>query len=453
MLRSMFQDKNFIKTFIALAIPIAMQNLVGTALNMTDTVMVGQLGETAISAVGQANQIFFLMSLFLFGVTSGAAIFTAQYWGKGDIYSIRKIQWLCLLFGTLVAAVFSLVSIAVPGWVMRLFTNDAEVIRLGAGYLRVVAFSYIITAVTFTYSSVLRSTGNVKLPMMVNIMALCINTLLNYLLIFGLAGFPRMGVTGSATATLIARVIEMCVMLWIVYKREYPAAIRFKEVLDITRSFVRKFFCTVTPVILNEGMWAAGVSIYTVVYGRMGTDIYAAVNIASIVERLAMVVFFGMAHACAVMVGNRIGAGDEETAQIYAKRFIILGPAAGVLMGIVLVLVSRWVVLPFRVAEDVRMAAVHLLWIMGSLMALRIFNTIMIVGVLRSGGDTIFTLIMDMGGTWCIAVPLALLSGLVWKFPLHWVYILIAGEEVYKFLLGLYRFASRKWIRNLVQHG
>lgn len=444
-------NREFYKTFLGLAVPIALQNLVASSLNLVDTVMVGRLGETQISAVGAANQVFFILNLTLFGLCSGSAIFTAQFWGKKDIPNVRRVLGIGLVIGVSAAMLFTVAAALLPERIIGIFSRDPGVIKSGGRYLGIIAFSYVPMAISFFYASTLRSTGQVKLPMRVSVMALAINTLLNYLLIFGILGLPQMGVAGSALATVIARYVECAVLLHATYRNHLPAAAHFREMADVSAAFVRKFIRTITPVVLNEGFWAIGVSICSMVYFRMGTGVSAAMNMVSTVDRLAFVAFVGMGNACAVMVGNSIGAGEEEKAYEHARIFSVIGPAGGVFMGLVLIAVSPAVLSLYNVSADVYSSAVHILRFIGLIIPLRIFNMITIVGILRSGGDTKFSLIMDAMGTWVIAVPMALLGGLVLKFPIEIVYPMVCLEEVFKFTLGIRRFLSRKWINNLVE--
>jgi len=436
---------------MTLALPIAAQNLVSSTVNMVDTVMIGQLGEVEIAAVGQANQLFFLFALMLFGINSGSAIFTAQFWGIRDIKNIRRVLGLNLLTACGAGVLFTVLALLFPEMVMRVYSKDPAVIEAGVRYLKIVGWSYIPTAVSFAYASVLRSTEQPRIPMTMSIVSLLTNAVLNYVLIFGKFGFPEMGIDGAALATLIARILETGLMLLIVYAGKHTPAARISEMLDLSRDFVVRFFRTSVPVILNETIWSLGVSIYSVIYGRIGTSAVAAVNISGTVTNLAMVLFQGMANAAAIMIGNRIGAGDEDKAFVYSERLLTLGPLAGVAMGVILMLTGNFFVSFYSVTEEVSMYAVKILIVFGSLMPFKIFNMINIVGVLRSGGDTKFSLFLDTVGVWFISIPLAILSGLVLRFPVHWVYLLVGLEEVFKLALGLYRFRSKKWINNLVK--
>jgi putative MATE family efflux protein len=444
-------DREFYKGLIGLTLPIALQNLLMSALNLVDTVMIGQLGETEIASVALANQVFFLLVLFLFGVSSGASIFCAQFWGRRDIANIRRVLGLGICCNGVVALLFTVVSLFFPRDILGLYTEDIAVIGLGSSYLRIVSVSFIMTAISFSFSFALRSTGNAKLPMIVSFFAIIINTVLNYILIFGKLGFPALGVEGAAIATAAARFSEIILILLAVYSKRLVPAASIKELLDLKLVFIGRFFRAVTPVIFNEVLWSTGVTMYSMVYARMGTGIIASVNIASTVERIAMVLFMGMANACAVMVGNKIGEGDEKTAFIYAKRLALIGPSLGVLFGIIVIASTGFVLSFYNVTRVVYEAARSVLCIFSVIMPVKIFNMINIVGILRSGGDTKFSLFLDAAGVWLIAVPLAFLGGLVWSLPLYIVYMLVNIEEVFKLFLGLRRFMSRRWINNLVK--
>jgi putative MATE family efflux protein len=446
---SLFVDKKFFKALLRLAVPIVLQNLVLSSLNLVDTIIIGGLGERAIASVGLANQYFFLLNLLLFGITSGSSIFTAQYWGNKDIKNIKRVLGICLITGGLAALIFTIGGLLIPEQILGIFSTDKDVIILGGQYLRIIAFSYIITSISFAYSFTLRSTGQVKIPMFVSITALGINTLLNYTLVYGYFDLPKMGVQGSALATLIARIIEMALLLFIVYKTKNVIAGRLKELLDLSADFIKNFFKVTIPVIMNESIWALGVTLYSVVYARMGTEVIASTNISSTIERITWVIFMGLGNACAVMIGNKIGEGDEKEAFIYAKRFIILGPSLAIIGGILVYFNSHFILSAYKVSPTVYNYAAKNLIVFSIFLWVKVFNFTSIVGILRSGGDTKFCLFLDTSGVWLIGVPLAFLGGLVWHLPVYWVYTLVFMEEVYKLILGLPRILSKKWINNL----
>ncbi|GFP75853.1 MATE family efflux transporter [Clostridium fungisolvens] len=451
-LLSLFSDKKFFKDTIKLAFPIALQNFILSSLNLFDNIIIGGLGEVAIASVGLANQMFFLLNLVLFGVVSGASIFTAQYWGKKDLKNIKRVLGICLITAIAVSSVFTIAALLFPKPIMSIFSNDPAVINMGANYLRIICLSYIVTAVSFAYAATLRSLGQVKAPMVVSIIALGINTVLNFTLVYGVAGVHGLGVYGSALGTLIARIIEFILMIFVVYKFKFPLAAKPKELLDLSMEFAKRFFKITIPVILNESFWALGVTIYSVVYAHMGTAIVASTNIVSTIDRLAMVVFLGFGNAAAIMIGQKIGQKDEKTAFLYAKRFIIMNPLLGVIVGLIIYLGAPSILFAYSVSPEVHNYSKSLLHILGIFLCIKVFNYTNVVGILRSGGDTKFCLLLDIGGMWLVGVPLVALAGLYFHMPIDKVYIFVFMEEIAKFFVGFPRIASKKWINNLVVH-
>lgn len=447
----LFSDKSFFKNMMKLSLPIIGQNLILSSLNLVDNIIIGGLNATAIAAVGLANQYFFLLNLVLFGVASGASIFIAQFWGNKDIKNIKRILGLSLITSVSAAFVFTVFGLAFPKQILGLFSKDMDVINMGSDYLKIIIFSYLLTAVTFAYSFALRSTRQVKLPMYVSCIALGINTFLNYSLIYGMFGLPRLGIRGSAAATLIARAIEMCLLVFLVYKNKLAIAASFSELLDLPKEFIKKFYKITTPVILNESVWALGVSLYSVVYAHMGTEVIASTTISSTIERIIWVIFLGMGNACAIMIGNKIGEGNEEEIFTYAKRFIIINPIFAALMGVVVYFISPLFLLPYNISPIVLHYARMNLIVFSFILTFKCFNFTSIVGILRSGGDTTFTLLIDLGGVWLVGVPLAYIGGIMLHLPIYYVYALVSLEEVFKFVLGLPRILSKKWINNLTK--
>ncbi|WP_411678791.1 MATE family efflux transporter [Clostridium thailandense] len=446
---SLFDDRKFLKTLFKLALPIVLQNLILSSLNLVDTVIIGGLGEYAIASVGIANQYFFLLNLVLFGIVSGSSIFTAQFYGDNDIPNIKRVLGLSIITGGIAALIFSIVGFFFNTQILSIFSTDKLVIAMGSEYLRIIVFSYVITAVTFSYSFTLRSIGQVKLPMIISTIALAVNTILNYLLVYGYLGMPKLGTNGSAIATLIARIVELVLMLTVVYSKKLIIAAKFRELLDLSLDFIKNFFKVTAPVILNESMWSLGVSMYAVVYARMGTEVIAATNISATIERLTWVIFMGLGSACAVMIGNKIGEGDEKEAFLLAKRFIILCPALSTLAGMIIFFTSGWTLSVYKVSPTVYNYAHNVLMVFSIFLVTKVVNYVSIIGIFRSGGDTKFCLILDTGGVWLIGVPLVFLGGLVLKLPIHLVYLLVYVEEVVKLMFCIPRIFSKKWINNL----
>lgn len=451
MVKDLFGDKDFFKRLVSIAIPISIQNLISSSLNMVDTVMIGKLGETSIASVGIANQLFFFFALLMFGLNSGSAIFISQYWGKRDITNIRRILGFSVISGTLVSLIFTLVALVFPNTILGLFTNDSAVIELGRQYLLIVCFSYTITSITFSYSFASRSIGNAKLPMIVSGLSLGINTILNYLLIFGNFGFPELGIRGAAIATLIARTIELTLLLSSIYRKGIVLDAKIKEMTDLSKVFITKIIKTTTPVVLNEAFWALGVITYSAVYGRISTDAFASVQISNTVQQVFMVVSMGIASAAAVMIGNSIGAKDEKRAIEYAKRFSIITPLIGIVIGILIVAFSPLIISFFEVSDIVRENVQKILMIFAIFMGFKVFNTTLIVGILRGGGDTTVSLFIEAGSVWIIGVPMAIIGGYILHLPVYWVVVLVSLEEFVKAMVGIPRVISKKWIKNVIE--
>jgi putative MATE family efflux protein len=446
---ALFQDSTYFKSLARIAVPIAAQHFFTSSLNAVDVIMIGQLGETAVAAVGLANQVFFLLVLLMFGISSGAGMFTAQFWGKRDITNIHKVLGIGLLLGISSSLLFSIAGLVFPEFILGIYSKDAAVVALGSTYLRRVAYSYLFTSITFSFASVLRSTENVKLPMVVSIVALSLNTVLNYLLIFGNFGFPKMGVEGAAIATLIARSLECAVLITLTYRLRTPVAARLKELVGFNRLFVQRYLKIALPVMFNEMLWSLGITIYNIVYARIGTESIAAMNISATIENMAFVLFIGISNAAAIMIGNRIGANEESIAFDYGRRTLIIGMAGAILVGLIILISKDAILNLYQISEAARQYASMILTIMSFSLWVRVSNMTMIVGILRSGGDTRFSFVLDVGSVWLVGVPIALIGAFVFHLPVYGVFLLIMSEELVKMLIGFWRFSSRKWINNL----
>ncbi|HZK33305.1 MAG TPA: MATE family efflux transporter [Tissierellaceae bacterium] len=445
-----WKDKIFLKSMLAIAIPIALQNLITSSLNMVDTLMISSLGQSSIAAVGLANQIFFFYILITFGINSGSSIFISQYWGKKDILNIRKVLGISISLSTFTGIIFTVAAFFFPELLMGLFIKEPMVIKLGSEYLKIVSLSYIITAIGFSYSIALRSTGRPKVPMKISAISFVTNTVFNYLLIFGKFGFPEMGVKGAALGTLIARIVELLFILFAVYRSQGPLKASIKELFAWNKEFINRYLITVWPVIVNEGFWSLGQVLYSVAYARIGEEATAAVQLTITIQNIFFVLFRGLANACAVLVGNKIGEGDKGEAYDYAMNFIVISALLGLGMGLIMAITPDLTLKIFRnLNPDLHATTKSLLIIMGLTFFIRTTNSTVIVGVLRGGGDTKFSMFLEMGSVWGIGVPLAFIGALILKWPVEYVLLLVTSEELLKFLIGLPRVLSKKWIKEL----
>lgn len=445
----MFKDKVFFSQLLKVATPIALQNLLMSFLNMLDTVMIGSLGDLSVAAVGLGNQVFFILSLVVFGITSGTSVYVSQYYGKKDYNALRKPVAYALFMCFVCSVVFLLVAVFVPERCLMLFTNDQEVIKLGADYLRIAAFCYPVFGISFSFAVSLRSIEKAHIPLWITAFALLVNTVLNYGLIFGKLGLPAMGVKGAAIATLIARSVEVLVFVFIIYARKSIVAVKLRDFV-YDKLFFLQYIKTVTPVVINETMWGLGMSMYNAVFGRIGREVVAANQIAKNIEQVLTALCIGVGSAAAVMVGKKIGEGNKEGAWLYAKRLVIISTALGAVIGGVLLALSKVVLMPYNISAIAREYALQFLIVLSIAMPFKMFNYVNIVGVLRGGGDTMYCLILDMCAVWLIGVPCVYITGLWLGLPMIIVIISLNSEEVLKGIVGFSRFKSKKWINDLV---
>jgi putative MATE family efflux protein len=446
-----FLDGDYFRQLAKYGLPVAFQQVIVALLNMVGVVMVGQKGEAAVAAVGLAGQVFFLLTLVLFGIGSGSAMFTAQLWGRRDIPSLRKVLSLCLVLSLGASLVFFLLSEIFPAPIIAIFSKDAVVIRLGSAYLKVFAWSFLFFTITYIFSVILRSTGNVRLPMFVSISALVVNILLTYGLIFGEFGLPVLGIQGAAVAVVVSRFLECAFLLLLIYGQQSPVAATIRELVAFDFSFIVNVLKPVLPVVLNEFLWSMGVTAYSVIYARMGTGSIAAINMIATIDNLAFAMITGISTSTAIMVGNLIGSGEEEESFRYSVRSLGMGTLTGLLLGGIALLGSNHILALYKVSTVVLENAETILLVFGASLWLRATNSILIVGVLRSGGDTRFCLFVDGLIIWLVGVPAALIGAFVFQLPVYWVYLLAMADEITKCVIGLRRFASRKWIHNLAR--
>lgn len=447
----MIQDRQFFRRLLTLSTPIIIQNLLTFALGAVDMLMIGQLGDKPVAAVGLADQVFFVMILMQFGIASGAAIFVAQYWGKGDIVRIHRVLGLALGLGVLGSLSFTLIAVFTPQWVLGIYTKDTAVIALGSDYLRIVGWSYIGTSVAIIYNFVLRSIEQVKLPMITGAIALLLNTGLNYILIFGHFGFPALGVSGAAIATCGARLLEPVILLGIIYSRKLPLAAPPRRFVAVDRAFVVKFLNTTLPVVATEVVWSLGITMYSIIYAHISTEAIAAINIVVTIERVAFVIFLALSNASAIMIGNLIGANEIGQATRYARRFLILGVLGALPVGLLVALGAEPLLSLYQISPTVSRYARLTMTMMALVLPLKVTTLMIFIGVLRSGGDTQFSLLVEACFIWLLGVPLAYFGAFVLGLPVYWVYLLVVTEEVGKALVALRRFISGKWIHRLAE--
>jgi len=443
-------DRTFFSTLIMLALPIVLQNLISSSLNLVDTIMIGRVGTIELAAVGVAAQFFFFHTVLLVGIGSGYCIFIAQAWGKRDRATIKKYLGLALLLSLLVSLLFTIVGFWKAEEIIALFNDDPEVVRLGGIYIRTLAISTICTALTYTFGYASRSIENAFLPMIGSSIALALNTFLNYVLIFGKFGMPALGVEGAAIATLIARVIEAGIIIGYIYLKGSPLAAKLHE-FDFSFAFFKQDLRTITPVVLNELCWGLAVVVYTAAYGRIDTDALASMQVVTTIQNLFIILGFGLSGSTATMVGNNIGRGRKELAKTYAYRSLIICLIIGIILAVTLFIFAPMFLKLFDLDSPKVIAdAVILLKILAFIIPLKLLNMTIIMGVLRAGGDVVYSLLAESCVMWFVGVPLAFIGAVVWQLPVHLVFALVAMEDIVKIFCCAGRVISGKWVHTMV---
>lgn len=438
----------FLRPVFRIALPMAAQFFIASAVNMIDVVMIGRLGDDAVAAAGAANQIFFLLNLVLFGINSGASVFLSQFWGTRDLRNVRRTMGMMYVLGTVVTVLFTVGAVALPRVLVGFYVHEEAAVALGADYLRIVGMSYPVTAVSMILSMVCRCTGDVSLPTRASLLSIGLNVGGNAVLIYGLLGFPALGLRGAAIATALARLAECVFLFTASYTRRLPAGAKPRELFAFDRDFVSKYAKTAWPVLLNETLWSVGVSLYSVAYGMLGTAALAAVQIANTAIQLLNVFTRGMSNACGIIIGRKVGAGDREGAISDSYRFSLLLPAVGLITGLLVVVFHPLFLSMYNVSQETLEHARMLLILQSFQLILRADSIALIVGVFRAGGDTLFACLLDTGSVWLVGVPLAFVG--VWLgAPLWAVCMLVFCDDIAKVAVSFVHLFRENWVKNV----
>jgi putative MATE family efflux protein len=447
-----FRDKGYWTQLLTLALPIALQNLITSSLNLTDNLMVGQLGEHALGALALANQLTFLAILFLYGIGSGASVFASQYWGSGDGAGVKRTQGAVLVLALVPALAFAVLCVWQTEGLLGFYTSDPETLALGSSYLRISALSFPLIAVTFGFSMILRSTGHVRIPLTMSIIAVVLNIVLNYCLIFGWFGLPALGVVGSALGTLIARFVEATGIVVFSYLKKTPNAGRLGELFHFSRAFVAQFLKVGLPVLANDLGWALAMTTLMAVYAHLGTDALAAVSITDTLGQFLNIFIFGSMNATSILTGNLVGAGRIFRTKVLVRRTLRFSVVLGLAVGGVLAIAAPFLPGLFHIGAEAREQTRNLLWAFACLIPFRSFLYHQTVGLFRGAGDTRFALFLEVGGIWLLGLPPALLAAFVFHAPVWVVFASAVANEAILCLVAVRRFRTDRWIKPVTAH-
>lgn len=442
--------KSFYRNVFMITIPIALQNMISYGVNMMDTFMLGSLGEVAISAASLANQIFFMFTVIEFGIGGGAMVLCSQYWGKRDTQSIQKITNLTLAISFAVSMVFFCGIFFFPQQAMGIFTPEPEVIAAGAEYLRVVAVSYLFYSFTTIFLVILRSVETVNISLVIYSISFVVNVFFNYMFIFGKLGAPRMGVAGAAMGTVIARAVELGIMIIYLFRVEKKIRFKAKMFLCFEPLLFKDILRYGLPVMCSESFWAIGISLHSVILGHMGSSVVAANSICNVVFQMLTSFVLGVSSASAVLTGKMIGAGEIEETKRCVPRFLGIYLVMGAATALFLLVIRHAVIGLYDIAEGTKALAEQFMYFYSAILFFFAFTCPSISGLLRGSGDTKFAAFVDLTFLWCL-LPIGALGAFVWNWPPVVVLMLLRGDMPLKTVLCLWRLRGNDWIRSVTR--
>ena len=455
------KNPTFYKSVFALALPIAMQSLISIGVNMLDTIKVGSLGETALSATSLANSFISIYHIFCMGLGMGASVLVSRYWGmkkaagdnkkEAEKAELALKQTVCLMLRITVglAALFALLTLIMPASLMKMYTSDSEIIRLGEVYFRWSLVTYFFLGTGLVSTIVLRSVGQVRLPLYVSIGAFFVNLGANYAFIFGKFGAPRMEVAGAALGTLIARFFEAAMILGYLFFKDKAIRFRLRDLFMKTGSLIGEYIRISIPVLVSDAILAIGNNSVAMVIGHLGAAFVAANAITSVTQQLSTVVIQGVSQAGAIVTGQTLGLGDRQKTMNQGWMFFGLGLALGTVSAVFIMAVSHPIISTYNVSEETVKIAEQLMAAISFIIIFQATNSIMTKGVLRGGGDTKMLMLTDNIFLWILAIPLGILAGFVFHWPAFWIYVCLKSDQIVKTFWCLGRLKSEKWIKKI----
>lgn len=445
------REGSFYKKMLAIAIPITLQNLINIGINMADTMMLGSLGETALSASALANQFAFVFLVLHFGLAGGAGVLTGQFWGKEDSESISKTMSIMFKLSAVLSVIFFILGQFFPEQVMKIYSIDPAVIAEGAKYLRILSFAFLMQGISLIAIGIFRTVGVVKLALISTSVSFILNIFLNWMFIFGNLGAPRLGTAGAAVGTLFSRIVEFIIV--VVYLLFIDRKIRFKlkSLLHFDMKIFKDYLRHGTPVLISDFILIIGLNMLAVIMGRMGSDMVSANSITSTIQQLATVFMMGVANASGVIIGNTVGAGEYDKAQGYGKTFTAITIVIGICAAIVIFMSKDLVLSIYNVSDSTKLITRELMNTSAILVTFQAVSSTLTKGVLRAGGDTKFLMVADVIFLWLVSIPLGAAAGLWLNLSPGIVLFCLKIDEVIKSLWCTKRLLANRWIRNVTE--
>lgn len=443
------KDGAFYRKVATIAIPIALQGLITSGVNAMDSVMVGAVGETELSAVSLANQFITIFHIFCMGIGMGASVLISRYYGMQDGSSLKKTITIMLRLCLVMAALFSVLTALFPAPIMRLFTKEQPIIDLGVTYLQWSVASYVFLGLSLTCTIVLRNVGQVRLPLYTSIGAFVVNVGANYVFIFGAFGLRPMGVAGAALGTLIARIFEFAMICGYLFAVDRKIGYRLRSLFCPVGELWREYIRISIPVLVSDGILAFGNTAVTMVIGHLGQSFIAANAVTTTTQQLSSVMIQGFSQAGAIVTGHTLGEGDREKAHRQGYAFLGIGIVFGFVAAGIILAISEPMLWFYDLTPKTRALARELMWSVSIIVAFQATNSIMTKGVLRGGGDTKVLMVADNVFLWVASVPLGMLAGFVLQLPAFWIYFALKIDQVLKAFWCVWRLKSGKWIKKV----
>lgn len=444
------ENREFLKLLAVTVLPLLVQSIFTQSINFIDQIMVSSLGTEAIAAIGASNKLLSLYNAFLYGSCSGCAMFMAQYWGSKDYKSFQKMLGVLMTITVTIGSIFSLLVLLFPTQLISIFNNDPLVVSHAVKYMRAVVAAYFMMSIIFPLEYMLRSMNKVRVTMINTIISVLINCFVNYILIYGKLGFPKMGVVGAALGTVFCRLIAIVVLVGYIILSKNVIFQNPRQLFSYNMTYVAAFIKKALPLVGNEMMWSLGTTIYFIIYGRAGTDALAAMSIMQTIQMLAKIASGGFCGASSIIIGNEIGHGDLDKVQRYCKKFHLTAFLVGVISSCAVYLLigpmlRLYSIEGTKVGEYVAQCMV----VLSIYIVMNVCNSINVEGIFRSGGDVAYLTLMDMGSIWLVGMPFTIITGLVMHCNVVVIYCAYIVLEIYKLPLGIIRFQSGKWLHQL----
>lgn len=445
------ENKTLLKKLLVLVLPMALQNFMASLVSASDALMLGFLNQSSLSAVSLAGQIQFVLSLFLGAFSIGESVLAAQYWGKGEKHRLEEILGIVLRFSMLVSLIFTLAALCAPDLLMRIFTNDKELIRLGASYLRIVSFSYFFMGISQMYLCIMKNTNRALRSTLYSSSAVILNIIINAILIFGLLGFPKLGIAGAAIATTISRGVELALILF-ENVRQSDVRIRIKNILRPIAWLQKDYIHYTWPSLANQVIWGCGFTMTSVIMGHLGTDAVAANSIAQIAKNLAACLCLGIGTGAGIIIGNELGQGNLVHAKKTGNKLCIISLIAGagscLILFVCIPLIQGFTGTLSPQAQDYLR---FMLIVCSYYMIGKSFSATVIGGVFSAGGDTRFGLLCDTINMWIIIVPIGCIAAFILHLPVPVIYFLLNLDEFTKMPAEIWYYRKYRWVKNITK--